>query len=73
MIKVDNENFDLSSKFERTLAKIDLINNYSIISFNKDFIVYEVIFNGGPQNFLNIMREKNFTLNTEKKIWILNE
>ena len=39
MIKVDNENFDLSSKFERTLAKIDLINNYSIISFNKDFIV----------------------------------
>ncbi len=73
MIKVDNENFDLSSKFERTLAKIDLINNYSIISFNKDFIVYEVIFNGGPQNFLKIMKEKNFTFNTEKKIWILNE
>ena len=38
LIKVDNKNFDLSSKFEETLDKIDLISNYSISKFDKDFI-----------------------------------
>ena len=58
LIKVDNKNFDLSSKFEETLDKIDLISNYSISKFDKDFIFFEVIFNGTTTNFINIMKDQ---------------
>ena len=70
-IKVDSENFDLSLKFEKTLDGIDLISNFSISRFNKDFIFYELIFNGTPKNFINIMKEQNFSFDTQNKIWIL--
>ena len=71
LIKVDNKNFDLSSKFEETLNKIDLISNYSINKFDKDFIFFEVIFNGTTTNFINIMKDLNYNFDTQKKIWIL--
>ena len=71
LIKVDNKNFDLSSKFEETLDKIDLISNYSISKFDKDFIFFEVIFNGTTTNFINIMKDQNYNFDTQKKTWIL--
>lgn len=71
LIQVKNKDFDLSSKFEETLNKIDLINSYSISKFDKDFIFYEVIFNGTPTNFINIMSDQNYNFDTQKKTWIL--
>ena len=71
MIRIDNKNFDLTLKFEETLKKIDLINNFSISKFNKDYIFYELIFNGTPKNFINIMKNQNFNFDTQNKIWIL--
>ena len=71
LIQVNNTDLNLSSKFEKTLDKIDLISNYSINKFNKDFIFYEVIFNGTSTNFINIMKNKNYNFDTQKKIWIL--
>ncbi len=70
-IKVDNKDFDFSSKFESVLEKIDSISNYSIIRFNKDFIYYEVIFNGTSNNFITIMENQNYNFDTQKKTWIL--
>ena len=70
-IKVDSNNYDLSSKFEKTLDKIDHVSSFSINNFNKDFIFYELIFNGEPKNFINIMEEQNFNFDTQNKIWIL--
>ena len=58
-------------RFQKTLNKIDLISNYSINKFDKDFIFYEVIFNGTPKNFINIMNNQNYNFNTQKKIWVL--
>ena len=71
LIQVDNNDLNLSLKFEKTLDKIDLISNYSINKFNKDFIFYEVIFNGTSTNFINIMKNENYKFDTQKKIWIL--
>ncbi len=71
IIQVDSKDFDLSFKFEETLNKIDLISNFSISKFDKDFIFYELIFNGTPQNFINIMNEQNFNFDTQNKTWIL--
>jgi hypothetical protein len=70
-IQLDSKNYDLFSTFEKALDEIDLIGNFSITSFNKDFIVYELTFNGTPKNFINIMKEKNFNFDTQNKVWIL--
>ena len=70
-IRVESKNFILQSKFEKTLDEVDLINNYSIRKFNKDHIFYEIIFNGTHKNFINIMKDKNYNFDTQKKIWIM--
>ena len=61
----------MNDKFEKTLDKIDLISNYSIVNFNKNFIYYEVIFNESTNNFINIMNDKDYIFDTQKKTWIL--
>ena len=71
MVKIKNNDLVKSSKFERDLEEIDLVNDYSIQKFNKDFIFYEILFNGTVTNFINIMDNKNYYLNTEKKIWTI--
>ena len=71
LIQVDNKDLNLSSKFEKTLDEVDLINNYSINKFDKDYIFYEIIFNGTPKSFINIMGNKNYKFDTQKKVWIL--
>ena len=70
-IQVDSKDINLSLKFEQILNDIDLISSFSINSFNKDFILYTVIFNGTPKNFINIMEEQSFNFDTQNKIWIL--
>ncbi len=71
LIRVNNRNFNTSLKFEKVLDDIDLISKYSINNFSNDFIYYEVIFNGTPKNFINIMNNQNFNFDTQKKIWTL--
>ncbi len=70
-VQIENENLDISSKFEKTLDEIDLINSFSINKFDKDYIFYEIIFNGTPKNFINIMENKDYNFDTQKKIWVL--
>ncbi len=71
IIKVDNKDLSTSLNFESSLSEIDLISSFSINKFDKDYIFYEVIFNGTHNNFINIMTKNNYQLDTQKKIWIL--
>ena len=71
IVKVVNEFDNIISKFENTLDKIDLVNNYKISQFNKDYIYYEIIFNGTTNSFIKIMSNFNYEFNTQNKIWIL--
>ena len=71
LIRVNNNELDLSVQFEKDIENIDLIGNYSINKFDKDFIYYEIIFNGTPKKFINIMNSLNYNFDTQKKIWIL--
>ena len=71
LIKIDNKNLGISSKIENIFKEIDLISYYSIKNFDKDFIYYEIIFNGTPQNFIKIMNDKDYNFDTQNKIWIL--
>ncbi len=70
-IMVDNSDNVKISSFEKTLQDLDLIYDFFISKFDRDFVYYQVIFNGTPKNFLKLMSEYNYKLDTQNKIWIL--
>ena len=70
-LKIDSSDNLKISNFEKVLGETDLIYNFFISKFDKDFIYYQVIFNGTPNNFLEIMEENNYSFDTQNKIWLL--
>ena len=70
-IKIKNDELKKSNNFELFLNDIDLVSDYSVEKFDKEFIFYEVLFNGTVQNFINIMKNKKYNLNTQKKVWMI--
>ena len=70
-IKVENSNNKKISEFEKTLENSDLIYDYFISKYDKDYVYFEIIFNGEPNFFLKTLSDKNFNFDTQNKIWIL--
>jgi len=70
-VKVKGDNNLKISNFEETLNTINLIYDYNILKFDKDFIYFQIIFNGTPNNFLKSMKNKNLNFNTQNKTWVL--
>ena len=72
-ISIKASNFDKSKiiNFEKVLDKTELIYKYTISKFDRDFIYYQIIFNGSPNIFLKTMGENKLFFNTQNKIWIL--
>ena len=70
-IKIKNDDLKKSNNFELFLNEIDMVSDYSIETFDKEFIFYQVLFNGTVQNFINIMKNKKYNLNTQKKVWMI--
>jgi len=70
-IKISNSNNSKVSDFEKILKETDLIYNFFISKFDKDFTYYQIIFNGTPNNFLKTMSDRNYKIDTQNKIWIL--
>ena len=69
LIKIKNNDIKNSIQFETVLDDTELVNDFFIKKFDKEFIYYEILFNGSVQNFINIMQNKNYNLNTQKKVW----
>jgi len=70
-IKIKSADLKKSNSFELFLDGIDMVSDYSIQKFDKEFIFYEVLFNGTVQNFINIMKNNKYNLNTQKKVWMI--
>ncbi len=70
-IKIKNDDLKKSNNFELFLNEIDMVSGYSVEKFDKEFIFYQVLFNGTVQNFINIMKNKKYNLNTQKKVWMI--
>ncbi len=70
-IMIDSSNTLKISNFEKILTETDLIYDYNISKFDKDFIYFQIIFNGTPSIFLKTMGKNNFNFDTQNKIWIL--
>jgi hypothetical protein len=70
-ISVDNNDNLKIFKFEKILSSIDLIYEFNIFKFNNRNNIYKVIFNGSPDYFLQIMKDKDYEFNTQSQIWAL--
>ncbi len=70
-IMVDNIDQSRISNFEKILNKIDLVYDFYISKFDKNFTHYQIIFNGTPSIFLKTMKDNNFIFDTQNKVWIL--
>ncbi len=70
-IKVKNTNNLKISDFEETLNNTDLIYDFYISKFDVNFIYYQIIFNGTPDNFLKSMSNYNYNFDTQNKQWVL--
>ena len=66
----NNDNLEIS-KFEEILDNTDLIYDYYINKFNNKDNFYKVIFNGSPDDFLKIMKNKNYEFNIQNQIWVI--
>ena len=73
IVEVSNNNtlLDMLMEFEKTLDEMNLVYEYSILKYDKDFVYYKITFNGTPNTFLNLMKNKDFDLNTQNKKWFL--
>ncbi len=72
-ISINNLNNIKISKFENILSNMDLIYNFYIYKFDNTNNFYKVIFNGTPDKFLEVMRDKNYKFEIKNKIWVLND
>ncbi len=70
-VKINAQNNIKISNFEKTLEDIDLVYDFYISKFDKDFVFYQIIFNGTPNLFIKSMNESDYSFNTQNKIWIL--
>ena len=70
-IKVNSRDNSNVSRLENTLDEVNLIYDYYISKFDKDFIYYQIIYNGTPDIFLKSMENRNFNFNTQNKTWVL--
>ena len=70
-ISIENNDNLKISEFEELLQNIDLIYNFYIFRFDNKNNIYKIIFNGSPDYFLKIMKEKNYDFNTQNQIWIV--
>ena len=69
MVK-NNDNSKILS-FENTLKNTDLIYDFFIEKFDRDFTYYQITFNGTPDIFLKNMGEKKYLFDTQNQIWKL--
>ena len=70
-IKVNGRDNSNVSRLENTLDEVNLIYDYYISKFDKDFIYYQIIYNGTPDIFLKSMEKQNVNFNTQNKTWVL--
>jgi len=70
-IKIKGKDNSKVFNFEKTLNETNLIYDFFISKYDKDFIHYQIIFNGTLDNFLKTMEKKDLSFNTQKKIWVL--
>ena len=69
IVSVDNSLNSNIAKFEQTIHDLDFLYDFYIYKFNNEKNIYKIIFNGTPDNFIKIMNDNNYEIDTQNKIW----
>ena len=70
-ISIDNDDNSIIAQFEKVLSNLDLIYDFYIFKFNNKKNIYKIIFNGTPDHFLNVMKNKDYEFNIQDRVWVL--
>ena len=70
-VSINNNDNSKISKFEEILNDMDLVYDFSIYKFDNKDSFYKIIFNGSPEHFIKIMKNKNYKLDIQNQIWII--
>ena len=68
-ISIDNKENSKISSFEETIKNLDFLDEFHIFKFNNKKNIYKIIFNGSPDNFLEVMKKNNYEFDIQNKIW----
>ncbi len=70
-IKVKSSSEKQIMIFENILEETDLIYDFFINKFDNQYIFYEIIYNGAPDEFLKSMNQKKLNFDIREKDWVL--
>ena len=68
-ISINSKKVKQIQLIENYLAELDLVSNFYVTSFNNNNTIYKIIFNGNPNQFLTLMKEKDIDIDTNQEIW----
>jgi len=68
-LSLNSKNYELIIKFEKHLAKLDLVSNYYIDNFSSEITIYKIIYNSTPDKFIQEIENEGLKLDTSYKIW----
>ena len=64
-----SKDYDKINLFEKTLEDLDLVSNFTILSFNNKDIFYKVIYNGSPDKFFSEIEASGLNLEKNDQNW----
>ena len=70
-VSINNDDNSKISQFEEVLNNGDFIYDFYIFKINNKSNIYKIIFNGSPDYFLKIMKDKNYEFDIQDQIWVL--
>ena len=70
-VSINNNNNIKILAFEEILNNTDLVYDFYIYKFNNKDSFYKIIFNGPPDQFLTIMKNKNYEFDIKNQIWVI--
>ena len=72
-ILIDSKNLKLLKRFEQELNSSDLVYNYHIESITNNETIYKIIYNSTPKKFIKNFEDRNFQIDYNNEIWLINE
>ena len=69
-ISVNNNNTEIK-KFEEILYNMDMVYDFYIYKLNNKNSFYKIIYNGLPDHFLKVMKNKRYEFDIQDQIWVL--
>jgi hypothetical protein len=67
---VNNNNAEIK-KFEEILDNLDMVYDFYIYKLNNKNSFYKIIYNGLPDHFLKVMKNKRYEFDIQDQIWVL--